>query len=205
MDLFSHWSTKLSFFDSFSHLQNETVLFWSGYLSFLSHLRLNHVFGIVSAQQTKRFFPSCSQAKIHRLQLKLSFVPVSNFWITPQLSLRRGSRNTEDVEREHKDSTVARHLPLNGPRLKLQTENEKRSNRAGKTCTCGCPVNNWQEISDLRCDGAYETHTHTHTHTYTQKPDRNFWSPPRQVLIKTAKPFFSSSSCALLGWGQETQ
>lgn len=59
----------------------------------------------------------------------------------------------------------------------MTTAETQKNNRAGKTCTCGCSVSERQAISDLCCDGAYQTQKHT------QKLDRIFWSPHRQVLI----------------------
>lgn len=182
-----------------------SVSFW--YLSKVSHLWLHHVSVILYVRfQTANKKGFCLPVKPNYTACNLNchLFLCRIFGITPQLSLRieqRAERKTEDVESGHKDSTVAKHLPLNGPWLKLQTEHTPKRVIEQENLHL-CPF--CQQMTSDQWSPLWWGLPDTHTHTYTETR-QEFLVSPRQVLIKTAKPFFSSSSCALLGWGQETE
>lgn len=175
LEEFLHKNKIILLFPQIVNLKGRLISFW--YLSIC-----HYVFGIFR-EHTKIILPLCSQIKLRCLHCKLPFDPISNSWITSQLSEERGGGERREEERRRhwegtQDSNVDKHLPLKRPRLK-----PKRV-RAGKTCICGRSVSKRQAISDLCCDGTYQTQKHI------QKLDRIFWSPYRQLLIKMAKPYF---------------
>lgn len=180
-----------------------SVISW--YLSKLPHWWLYlcfwHPLHSFSGSKAQIFLPPCSRAKLGCLHLKLPFVPVSNSWITSRPSLRGEERKTEDVEKEHKDSTVPKHLPLKGPQPNWTRSKKNAIEREKPAPVAVLSTNDKRSVFSVH-DGVYQTRKLTHN---THRNQTGIPAPSsRQVPIKIAKPLFSSP-CAPPGRGQETE
>lgn len=103
----------------------------------------------------------------------------------------------KDVERRHKDSTEAKHLPLNEPRLKSQIESIRVIEQEKPAPVAVLSTNDKRSVISVVMGLTGHKCTHRDTHTSTHRNQTGISGlTPRQVLIKTAKPVFFP--CTLL-------